>query len=229
MHEKDKIAIVGFGPSREKCPFDDDTFEIWGMNEIYEKVPRLDILFELHDKRHMVESFRNTSHWEWLQSSPIPIYMVKRFDDIPASVLYPFHEIVAEFGTYLTCQISEMVALAIYLNKKEIHLYGIDLFKGRGFGTEYTKQKASVEYFLGLAVGRGIKVYIPRESTLLKCSHVYGLEGADEYRAMLARLWSKHEAAAKEKEKEIKKQEALLNQSLGAMEVLEALQNIEVE
>ena len=229
MHEKtkEKVAIVGYGPSRSQCPFGDESFEIWGMNEIYQVVPRLDILFELHDRRHVVESFRNTRHWEWLSTSPIPVYMVKKWEEIQSSIAYPWAEIIAEYGTFLTCQVSEMLALAMLMEYKEVHLYGIDLSSSKGFGKEYSKQKESIAHFVGIAIGKGIKVYIPRESTLLKTALIYGLQGSDEYRAALARLWSRNEEAAKKKEKEIKEAESGYWKAMGAMEVLEELQMVE--
>ena len=229
MHKKtkEKVVIVGYGPSRSQCPFEDESFEIWGMNEIYQLVPRLDILFELHDRRHVIESFRNTNHWEWLTVSPIPVYMVQKFDEIQSSIAYPWAEIIATFGTFLTCQVSEMLALAMLMEYKEVHLYGIDLSSSKGFGKEYSKQKESIAHFVGIAIGKGIKVYIPRESTLLKTALIYGLQGSDEYRAALARLWSRNEEAAKKTEKEIKEATASFWKSVGAMEVLEELQMVE--
>jgi hypothetical protein len=197
------------------------------MNEIYQVVPRLTVLFELHDKRHVIESFRNTKHWEWLKDSPIPCYMVKQFEEIQSSIAYPWTEIIAEFGTFLTCQVSEMLALAILMEYKEIHLYGIDLSSSKGFGKEYSKQKESIAHFVGIAIGKGIKVYIPRESTLLKATLIYGLQGSDEYRAALARLWSQNEEAAKKKEKEMEEIEEKYWKAIGAMEVLEELQMVE--
>ena len=231
MHEKikEKVVIVGYGPSRSQCPFEDESFEIWGMNEIYQIVPRLDALFDLHDKRHLVESFRNPAHFDWLRNSPIPIYTVKKFEEIQSSIAYPWAEIIAEYGTFLTCQVSEMLALAMLMEYKEVHLYGIDLSSSKGFGKEYSKQKESIAHFVGIAIGKGIKVYIPRESTLLKTALIYGLQGSDEYRAALARLWSRNEEAAKKKEKEIKEATASFWKSVGAMEVLEELQMVEEE
>lgn len=230
MHEKtkNKVAIVGYGNSRTECKYEED-FEIWGMNEIYQIVPKLDVLFDLHDKRHLVESFRNSGHYEWLQRSPIPVYLVKAMEEIQSSVAYPWAEVISEFGTYLTCTVSEMIALALLMKYEEIHLYGIDLKVGKGFGQEYTRQLGSVSYFIGLAVGRGVKVYIPRESSLLKSPLIYGLQGSDEYRATIARLWSEHDKQRQEKEKEINKQEADYWKAVGALEVLEGLQNVEVD
>ena len=63
-------------------------------------------------------------------------------------------------------------ALAMHEEFSEIALYGIDLI----VGTEYSEQKACLEFWLGMAHARGINVRIPTASALLKQSHRYGYE-----------------------------------------------------
>jgi hypothetical protein len=70
---------------------------------------------------------------------------------------------------YLTSSIAYQLAFAIYERFEEIHLYGIDL----NTGGEYAWQKAGVEYLIGLAAGRGIRVVIPDNCALLK-GKLYG-------------------------------------------------------
>jgi len=70
-----------------------------------------------------------------------------------------------------------MIALAVYesLTKgtfKEIHVYGVDM----ALKKEYREQKPSCEYFIGFAMGAGIKVYLPSESDLLRTGALYGFE-----------------------------------------------------
>jgi hypothetical protein len=45
---------------------------------------------------------------------------------------------------------------------------------------EYSHQKPSCEYFVGIARGRGIKVLVPTGSDLLKTGRLYGFEGVNE-------------------------------------------------
>ena len=42
--------------------------------------------------------------------------------------------------------------------------------------SEYHQQRPSCEWAIGLAQGRGIKVYLPAESDLLKTLFIYGYE-----------------------------------------------------
>lgn len=173
--KKPKIAIVGFAPGKENAPYEDQEFEIWGCNEMHmaPEVKRLDVLFELHDLDWIKEGKRWKGHYPWLcENEKIPVVMQKQFEAIPMSVPYPKDEIVDEFGRYFTNTISLQIALAIRLNVKEIHIYGVNMATDQ----EYGAQRPSVEFFLGWAKGKGIKVHIPMESDICKNFYIYGLE-----------------------------------------------------
>ena len=70
---------------------------------------------------------------------------------------------------YLTSTIAYEIALAIYEGFEEIALYGIDL----NTAEEYAWQKPGVEYLLGIAAGRGIRVVLPTNCPLLN-GELYG-------------------------------------------------------
>lgn len=168
-----KVALVGFSPAtRHQAPFYDETFEIWGMNELYNHIPRFDRWFQLHNIGAVRSSHRDSSHLDWLRQSRIPIYMVKKYKDIPASQPYPVKDVVREFGSYFSCTASYMMALAILEGFDVIQLYGIEM----ATTPEYRLQRPSLEYFIGIAKGRGIDVWIPDESLLLKPPQLYGYE-----------------------------------------------------
>lgn len=180
--QKKKIAIVGFAPSSiNKAPYGDKSFEIWGVNELYKIVPRVDVLFELHDREFLASKDRNPQHLEWLRKAKIPIFMQEHYEDIPQSIPYPKDAITKDFGRYFTNSISWMLALAIATGTEEIQLYGVDMATNE----EYQHQRPSVEYFIGFARGRGIKVYIPSECDMLKCFYLYGYEDSQATQAML--------------------------------------------
>jgi hypothetical protein len=65
-----------------------------------------------------------------------------------------------------------MTALAIFEGFDVIDIYGVDM----AVGTEYVDQRPSCEYFIGLARGAGIKVYIPPASDLCKTRFMYAFE-----------------------------------------------------
>lgn len=63
-------------------------------------------------------------------------------------------------------------------------------FIAEGFAShnsEYGTQKPSCEYYLGLAKGMGIKIYVPPMSDLMKTNFIYGRD-EEEQSAMLAKI-----------------------------------------
>lgn len=205
LKRTDKVAIVGFAPSSMRlAPYADESWEIWTLNNIYASfdIPRWDRWFELHrnfreypamhDARMDVESLvkgdarpvvKSVHHLDWLQQQAPerPIYFVEPQEDIPAAVPYPLEELKAwcqqhEFAAYFTNSISYMIAMAIAEGYKTIGIWGVDM-AAEG---EYQQERPSVEYWLGLARGLGIKVVLPKESELLK-ARFYGFERDNDF------------------------------------------------
>jgi hypothetical protein len=178
-----KCAIVGFAPStRAKAPYDNSDFEVWVLNEYYTALPQANNItrwFEIHQRDTVLESKRSPDYIQHLKDSKIPIYMVQKYDDIPMSIPYPLDEIRRKLKTdYFTNSISYMVAMAIVDGYEEIHLYGVDMAQEE----EYSRERPSVEYFIGYAVSKGIKVYIPPESDICKVPYFYGFEEASAHK-----------------------------------------------
>jgi hypothetical protein len=177
-----KVAILGFAPSWVDAPFKDESFEIWALNEMYKlfaKKPeaRADKWFEIHSPDS--PSKNTKEHRAFLQNCQIPLYMWDHSEEFPNSVKFPKDELLDFFGKpygepfrYFTNSISWMIAFAIYERYDEIHVYGVDM----AADSEYGFQRPSCEYFLGVAAGMGIKLYIPKNSDLLKATLLYGFE-----------------------------------------------------
>ena len=193
--KRTKLAIVGFAPSSyAQAPFHDPSWEVWGLNDLYilPGVARADRWFEIHLRQEVDISTRDPNHIKWLRDRrDLPIYMIRKFDDIPMSVSYPIKEVVQHFAAkgvgadYLTNTISYEIALACYEKAKGINdweyigVWGVDMAQGGAYGqpSEYAEQRPSCEFWLGQAAGRGIYVYIPPASDLLKGAGLYGYEG----------------------------------------------------
>lgn len=170
--KRTKMAIVGFAASsKDLAPFNDPTWEIVGLNQLYRHIPRADRWLEIHHNflDHVVEG---TDHQKWLAESPIPIYMVDRIPGIPNSVRFPIERAMKGHLDYFTSTVAFMVALAIEEGFKEIGLWGIDLI----VGDEYFYQKPCAEFWLGVAHGKGITVTLPHTTALCKQSHRYGYQ-----------------------------------------------------
>jgi hypothetical protein len=79
---------------------------------------------------------------------------------------YPIKEVVDYFGTdYFTNTVDYALALAIFKGFTEIDLYGVNM----AWESEYSYEKPGVEFWIGQAMGRRIKVNVfGKESTILK-------------------------------------------------------------
>lgn len=161
-----KVAIVGLAPStHDKAPFGDCEWEVWGLPWDKSSWAYMNRLFEIHDIRWLKsdESTMPSDYLDFLKSVGVPLYM--QDDTLPGSTAYPVDEVVETIGAhYLNSSIAYAFALAIHEGAEEISLYGVDM-KGED---EYGYQKPNMEYLIGFARGKGIKVTIPDESPLCK-------------------------------------------------------------
>lgn len=168
------VAIVGFGDlSRHYVSQLPRDVEIWGQNQLYRSgfLPRAERWFELHSRGIFdtdIELRRPAGHVHWLKTCGMPVYMIDAWADIPNSVRYPIEDVVKDVTDYLTSSVAYMLALAILEKRSTIHLYGVDMVV-----EEYAGQRACVEYLMGLARGRGLKIILPEVSPLIKAP-LYG-------------------------------------------------------
>lgn len=229
-----KVAIVGFAEHKRLAPFDDSEFEIWGLNELYDHIPlekakkeRRLRWFEIHKREAVYDGnpfgSRNneTKHVEKLNGlgQHCPVYMGQHWDDIATSIPYPLQTMIDNYGGYFTNSISYMIALAVYEGFEEIHIYGVDMAQA----TEWANQRPSCEYFVGLAKGKGIRVYMPPDADLCKTSFLYGFE-EDEASALKAKLKSRQAELQKrlnENNHQLQMGKSMSDQIAGALQDLE--------
>ena len=163
---KNKVCIVGSSPrSRLDAPYDDNDYEIWGLNFGYSYMKRYDRYFEIHDSRIL-----RAEHVKKLQELDVPIYTQVPLEGLKQNVIYPLQEIIDHFKTdYFTNSISYMIALAIYEGFEQIDIFGVDM----AVSEEYGHQRPSCEYWIALARGKGIEVNLPASSDLCKTNALY--------------------------------------------------------
>jgi hypothetical protein len=230
--EKKKVAILGFAPHWELAPFNDKSFEIWGLNDLYNSIPRWDRWFEIHDWEvyeldKIYARQDGSSHVEGLKKLNCPVYMVKHYEDIPNSIPYPIEKAIKFFNTrYFTNTISMMIALAIMEGFQEIHIYGVDM----AVGSEYGEQRPSCEYFIGEAKGRGITVYIPPEADLLQTAFIYGFEDRQRtaYEAKLDNLIQGMEQRKAGADQVIANQQEVSHQYAGAIQAIRDIKRVRI-
>lgn len=153
-----KVAIVGMSDSCELAPWGDPSWQKWGLPWHDGYWPKFDRLFEMHDMRLLTgeHSKRRYGYLEYLQECDVPLYTQEN---------YPIDEVAETIGAYyFNSSIAYMMALAIHEGAKEISIFGVDM-KG---DDEYGYQRPNMEYLIGLAREKGIKVNILEDSPLCK-------------------------------------------------------------
>lgn len=167
-----KVAIIGFASNTiHLVPWFDPEFELWGMNQGHMNFARrADRWFEMHQPEATAD-IRDPDYITFLRNLQIPVYMIQQYDEYPTSLRYPIEDAINWVGQdYFMSSVAFMMVLAAMEGFEEIHLYGINL----AIGDEYFYEKPNAEYLIGLLRGRGVKVYVPQASALLKQYRRYG-------------------------------------------------------
>lgn len=177
IKKRDKVAIVGYAPSsRDKAPYDDQEWDIWGVNELYLLAKRVDVIFDMHKESVLRSKDRNPNHFKWLCDAKIPIVLLNPNKKIKTGIRFPLEFVLNFFRDYFTNSVSYMIAIAVLLGYKEIGLWGVDMATEE----EYQHQRPSVEYFVGKAEAilelRGGRLVIPPESDICKALYHYGYD-----------------------------------------------------
>ncbi len=165
-----KIAMIGTAGSGAAAPYDDLSFEIWGVSSKMGYVTRTDRWFELHRLEGEPPSWAKL--WREALSGFIgetPLYMIYPESGLAKNVVqYPYQKMVDRFGTYhMTSTFSWMMALALDEMAPladgrptiappgcEIAIYGVDM----EYGSEYRQQRGGFRHFIALAKQLGIAV-----------------------------------------------------------------------
>ncbi len=242
-----KVAIVGTSHSWKLAPFDDESFEIWGVNNAFLNTNgrRCTRWFDIHffekkeDKwfRRWNQNFRGKTvndYIEDLKKLPCPVYMQQKWPEIPNSKRFPIEEVVGRFGAYITNSISMQLAYAIHLGFGEIQIFGVDM----SVGTEWEYQRPNCEYFIGIAVGMGIKVYVPGESDLVKTMFLYGygereksewVKKTDIIKKNLNIKINRTQQEIMALEAQLNEKKTIINQSVGAQQSVIELRKLWVQ
>lgn len=174
MSNNERIAIVGTASSWAQTPWTDTGLQVWSLNDAYRMkgFVRADAWFDLHPLNKFYHPEGNTvlahtippghycrpkEHLQWLASQAIPVYLspdhVSQYPDSanwPHARAFPKAEIEAHFGRYFTSSPGWMIAHALMLGVKELHIYGIHL----ATESEYIEQRPNFEFLCGSLLGR---------------------------------------------------------------------------
>jgi len=184
---KKTVALVGMAPtSCALAPYDDTDVEIWALNEMhaFPWLKRASRWFQIHSSEswHRPIAKRDiVGHYDWLKENPwnIPIYMQYWNEEIPNAIAYPLREVCQEaFANirrgddkikYFTSTFAYMMGIATLEKFERIEIYGFEMAATE----EYIEQKGCAEFWMGLAMGRGVEIYTP-DNCILLWSSLYG-------------------------------------------------------
>lgn len=168
-------------------PHIDESWLIWACSPgAYGRVERCDAYFELH-RWEPGKPWFSPEYCQFLREFKGPVYTGGHVPDLPTGEVFPIKEIEAEFTSYfLTSSLSMMFALALHKlaefdrardaagmdkEKHTIGMWGVDMAASE----EYGYQRAGCQFFILEALRRGVEVYVPPESDLLRPMPVYGM------------------------------------------------------
>lgn len=194
MPVPDHVIILGLGPSLgtyvdiAKRMGDRHAMcdEVWGMNAVG-GVVQCDRIFHMDDFR--VQELRAAAKPHsnianmvgWLKKHPGPIYTSVPNADYPGSIAYPLEDVVNSVGiAYFNSTAAYAVAYAIHIGVKQISCFGFDFTYANSHTAE--RGRACVEFYLGMAKARGIKLGLCDRTTLMDGmesneGRLYGYDG----------------------------------------------------
>jgi len=187
------VAILGLGPSlaqyleitKRKGGRSAFCDEVWAINALGD-VFACDLVIHMDDVR--IQEIRGEANpagniaamLPWLKKSPVPVVTSRAHPDYPALVEFPLEDVLNRFGhDYFNNTAAYAVALAIHTGAAKISLFGIDFSYANRHDAE--KGRACVEYWLGQAHARGIKLLMPKVTTLMdacntRAERLYGYD-----------------------------------------------------
>lgn len=194
----DHVAICGLGPSVQsflnvckvlggRSAFCDQVWTINALGNIFDA----DIVFHMDDIR--VQEARAAANptgniapmVRWLKKHPGPIITSRAHPDYPGLVEFPLEQVINDLKfAYFNSTAAYAIAYAIWLGVKRISVFGMDFTYANAHRAE--KGRANVEFLLGIAAARGIKLTIPKDSSLMDAcedqpERLYGYDTLNVY------------------------------------------------
>jgi hypothetical protein len=167
-----KIAIVGGSPSTQMmAPFDDTEYDIWVLGNQMQQYEgkRVSRIFEIHDDL----SEHDARYAQWLVDFGIPMIVGDKFP-ITAKHISVFDKKMArDILPFFSSSPAYMMAQAIIEGVDEIQIYGVDMAVD---DHEYFKQRPDMYAWITCAKERGIKVFIPEQSSLYRSNYDEGTD-----------------------------------------------------
>jgi hypothetical protein len=167
-----KIGIIGTAPTTlPLAPWPDPSWTFWVHSSAVNMVPAgaPAAVFDLHPPHCFKEGRKNgfDNYYDWLKRTPTPVFMQRKYTEIPASIRFPKDEIQQCYPYEFGSQTAEMIGLALLYGATHIGFWGVEYAD-----FEYTNLRANTLLWVGIAAGAGIQIVLPKQSKFLRNAHV---------------------------------------------------------
>lgn len=177
------VAILGLGPSLSqyleitkrlggRSNYCDEVWSINALGDVFAS----DVIFHMDDVR--IQEIRAAALPEsniaamlkWLKTHPGPIVTSRAHPGYPGLVEFPLEAVLNDLGhDYFNSTAAYAIAFAIHIGVEKISVFGMDFTYPNAHDAE--KGRACVEFWLGVATARGIKITLPKTTTLMDAMH----------------------------------------------------------
>jgi hypothetical protein len=176
------VAIVGKGSDYDGVPWGQEGWEIWGLNDWWAGQPDIELhtrWFQLHPPHYLKKFYprgiRDLREL-WGKKRSVRLYMDRHYARYPDSEPYPKADVesLTPHGRYHASSFDWMVALAIREGFQHIALHNVHFFTAATLNGEPLSGRPCLEYWCGVAEGRGIRVTLhnDREEELFRIVHL---------------------------------------------------------
>ena len=158
------VSLVGGAKTTRELYKRHHADEVWTLAYLHDEIDA-DLLFEMHQEEDMPPErgefvvLRDDLRIMTLDSYPKEVVIDDLFRNLPVDYLF------ASTFDY-------MMGLAIFQQYDRIQIFGFEM----EMTTEWFYQRPGAYLMMGIAAGRGIDVYVPEESKLIR-PQLYGYEG----------------------------------------------------
>jgi hypothetical protein len=142
---------------------------IYAINDAFLRTPGVNATFHIHDMEAFYNDPKTHSSTKLcidaaIDNPEMDFFTTKNWKKIPHSKAYPLDEVSEYFGTsYFASTIEYAMAYAMWKHREPgiMNLYGVNMTVKQ----EYIDQKPGVEFWVGMAMGRGWKVNLQKGHT----------------------------------------------------------------
>lgn len=173
------VAIVGKAGNGDIVPWGEKGWEIWGLNErtVGPRIGAHTRWFQLHPPaylgKHHPPGLEDLAT-NWGRKRGVTLYMDAHYSEYPDSVAYPRKavEAMTPHGGYHASSFDWMLALAILEGFKTIRLYNCVFTTFPYLNKEPISARPCLEYWAGVAEGRGAEVRVIDSGDTFKIVHL---------------------------------------------------------